>query len=138
MVVTEEQVATHPSLQSNTSCQFGLSDLTRSGPLLPELDGLLAWIACIADARPLHEYMDPLADEGFTVEQVEEQNGALRELVRQVQAKLMGAELMVKLGQLDLPHVDFDQARQLARHTAATVRAGKLGYALFVGTKSIG
>src|SRR5258708_39802803 len=36
---------------------LGLSDLTRSGPLPPELDGLLAWIACIADALPIDGYV---------------------------------------------------------------------------------
>src|SRR5580700_972188 len=34
----------------------GLSDLTRSATLPPELTGLLAWVACIADARPVEEY----------------------------------------------------------------------------------
>ena len=32
--------------------RLGLSDLTRTAGLLPELDGLLSWIACIGDARP--------------------------------------------------------------------------------------
>jgi ubiquinone/menaquinone biosynthesis C-methylase UbiE len=36
--------------------KVGLSDLTRSGILPAELDGLLAWVACIADARPISEY----------------------------------------------------------------------------------
>jgi len=36
--------------------RVGLSDLTRSAILPVELHGLLAWIACIADARPVAEY----------------------------------------------------------------------------------
>src|SRR5712691_1824832 len=36
--------------------QVGLSDLTR-GPVLPkELDSLLAWVACVADAQPIDSY----------------------------------------------------------------------------------
>src|SRR5258708_16992094 len=39
---------------------IGLSDLTR-GAILPKgLDGLLAWIACIADAQPLDSYVQYL------------------------------------------------------------------------------
>ena len=33
--------------------QVGLNNLTRTGDIPEDLQGLLAWIACIADARPL-------------------------------------------------------------------------------------
>jgi arsenite methyltransferase len=35
--------------------RVGISDLTRAAELPKELDGLLAWIACIADALPIEE-----------------------------------------------------------------------------------
>jgi len=41
----------------------------------------------------------------------------------------------VKLKKLDLPEVDFDQARHLARSATEAVREGKLGYTLVVGIK---
>jgi len=87
--------------------RLGLSDLTRTGPLPPDLDGLLAWVACIADARPTAEYV----------------------------AYLQGAQLLVSLKKLDLPAVDFGQAQALARSAAAAVTAGTLGYALVTGTR---
>ena len=34
----------------------GLSDLTRSGSIGPELQTLLAWVACLGDARPVKGY----------------------------------------------------------------------------------
>src|SRR6516162_3262965 len=34
----------------------GISDLTRSGELSKGLDGLLGWVACIADALPIESY----------------------------------------------------------------------------------
>jgi arsenite methyltransferase len=37
--------------------RFGLSDLTRNCPLPAELAGLIAWIACVADAEPLASYV---------------------------------------------------------------------------------
>src|SRR5689334_3940438 len=44
--------------------RVGLSDLTRAGDIPPDLRGLLAWIACIADAQPLSEYQRSLAEAG--------------------------------------------------------------------------
>ncbi|HVV43715.1 MAG TPA: methyltransferase domain-containing protein, partial [Bryobacteraceae bacterium] len=46
------------------SGRLGMSDLTRAGALNPDLEGLLAWIACIADARPAEEYAAYCKDAG--------------------------------------------------------------------------
>lgn len=119
--------------------RLGLSDLTRSGPLPPELDGLLAWIACIADARPIDEYVAYLAQAGFEVNQIESHDQALETLVKDARTKLLGAELLVKLNKLELPSgIDLAQAKALARHAAEAVRTGKLGYVVMMGTKDVG
>lgn len=111
--------------------QVGLSDLTRSGPLPEDLAGLLAWVACIADARPVEEYKAYLEQAGLTVTHIEAHNAALSKLVRDTRTKLLGAELLVKLKKLALPPgLEFDQAKALARRAAEAVREGKLGYAL--------
>ena len=92
--------------------QVGMSDLTRSGPLPEDLKGLLAWIACIADARPVEEYAGYLEAAGFDVTTVEPHNSAVAEMARDVQGRLLGIELMVKLKKLDLPGTDFEQAKR--------------------------
>jgi SAM-dependent methyltransferase len=118
--------------------RVGLSDLTRSGPLPPELEGLLAWIACIADARPIDEYVAFLADAGFAISQIEPHNAALEEMVRDVRTKLLGAELLSKLKKIELPPgIDLAEAKSLARHATEAVRAGKLGYTVIVGRKPV-
>ncbi len=116
--------------------RVGLSDLTRSGPLPHELESLLAWAACVADARPIDEYAAYLQNAGFTVEHVEPHDDVLDEMVKQIRAKLLGAELLVKLKQIVLPDADFEQAKRMARAAADAVRDGKLGYAVLVGVKS--
>jgi ubiquinone/menaquinone biosynthesis C-methylase UbiE len=116
--------------------RIGLSDLTRTGSLPPELDTLLAWIACIANALPLEDYAAQLEAAGFEIDCLEPQPGALNEMIRQVQAKLLGAEVMLKLNMLDLAPLDLEQAKALLRHTTQAVQEGKLGYALVVGRKS--
>ena len=115
--------------------RVGLSDLTRAGPLPRELEGLLAWAACIADARPIDEYTAYLQNAGFTVEHVEPRDHALADMVTGIRTKLLGAELLVKLKQVYLPGVNFEQAKAMARSALETVREGKLGYALMVGVK---
>lgn len=115
--------------------RVGLSDLTRTGSLPRELEGLLAWIACIADAQPLAEYEVCLRHAGFRIDRAERHDEALREMVRQIRTRLMGVELLAGLKQLDLPGVDLGQARSLARSVAEAVQAGTLGYALLAGTR---
>ncbi len=116
--------------------QLALSDLTRSGPLPPELDGLLAWISCIADARPLEEYTTYFEQAGLTIEQVEPHNTALSEMVEDVRTKLLGAELLLKLQKVELPPaLDFGQAKSMVAHAADAVQAGTLGYAVVVSRK---
>jgi ubiquinone/menaquinone biosynthesis C-methylase UbiE len=115
--------------------RIGLSDLTRSGPLPKELEGLLAWIACIADARPVAEYVAYLEAAGFTGVQTEEHDAALAGMVRDIQGKLMGAELMVKLRKIQAEGVDFNDAKSLARAAAGAVRAKTLGYGVITGKR---
>jgi ubiquinone/menaquinone biosynthesis C-methylase UbiE len=113
----------------------GLSDLTRAGPVPPDLQGLLAWIACIAAAQPLDEYARYLGDAGLTVGLIEPHNDALSSLVQEIRARLLGAELLVKLKKVDLPNANFEQAKALARAAADAVRAGTFGYAVLTATK---
>jgi arsenite methyltransferase len=116
--------------------RVGLSDLTRSGPVPEDLQGLLAWIACIADAQPIAEYQRYLAEAGLTVTLMEAHNDALTEMVRQIQGKLLGTELLLKLKKIELPAtLDFAQAKALAKSAAAAIKAGVFGYALLTATK---
>lgn len=118
------------------SGRVGLSDLTRNGPLPEELEGLLAWIACIADARPVSEYAGYLETAGFATAVTEEHNDALRQMVRDIEGRLLGAELMTKLKKIELPGADFDQAKSLARAASDAVRSGLLGYAIITAART--
>jgi arsenite methyltransferase len=114
---------------------IGLTDLTRSGEVPAELQSLLAWIACIADALSVEEYVHYLEDAELTVEHIESHDQALGTLVQDVRMKLLGAEFLVKLKHIDVPFVDFDQAKSLARAAAEAVKAGRFGYTLIISTK---
>jgi arsenite methyltransferase len=119
--------------------RVGLSDLTRAGAVPPELEGLLAWIACIADAQPLGSYVNYMAGAGLVVERVEAHDAALSQMVQGIKTKLLGAEIMVKLKKLTLPGtIDFEAAKGMVRAAASAIAEGKLGYAIVTAAKPNG
>lgn len=113
---------------------LGLSDLTRAGAVPPELEGLLAWVACIADAQPVEVYRDCLIAAGFTIGVLEPANAALAEMIRQVGLRLLCAQIMVGLKRLELPGVDLQAAQGFCRAALAAAGSGQLGYALLTAS----
>ncbi|HLC01445.1 MAG TPA: class I SAM-dependent methyltransferase [Anaerolineales bacterium] len=114
---------------------LGMSDTTRDAQLPDGLDELAGWIACIAGAHSLDQIQTDLVQAGFSIGRVEVQNAALEQLVTEVRRKLIRAELVTKLQDIQLPGVDFKLARRVAHQTAIAVRDGSLGYALIVAAK---
>jgi len=118
--------------------RLGLSDVTRSGELPAELTGLLAWIACIADAWAAAEYVAHLERAEFQSILVEPHDEALAQMVRDIQGRLLAAELMVRLDKVSLPGVDFAEAKTTAAWAAGSIRSGLLGYSLITAKKPCG
>ncbi len=116
--------------------RVGLSDLTRGSALPKELDSLLAWIACIADAQPVNAYADYLRSAAFELEKVEVLDEALTEMVQQIRMKLLSAEVLVGVKKLSLPSVDFTSAKQMAQSALAAIQKGQIGYAALIAVKS--
>ena len=114
---------------------LGISDVTRTGSLPEEINGLLAWIACLGDAQPVRQYAEYLSRAGLVVKGIENHDEALIEMVRDIRAKLLGVELLVRLEKLELPGVNFEEAGQIARAASEAVGNGKLGYSLLLGQK---
>ncbi|MGH9563945.1 MAG: class I SAM-dependent methyltransferase, partial [Terracidiphilus sp.] len=115
--------------------QVGLSDLTRSPVLSGQLDGLLARIACVADAQPIEGYEAYLEQAGLRVSQVEKHDDALQEMVQQIRGKLFGAEVMVGLKKLELPGGDLQAAKEMAKNAQEAITRGHLGYVLISAVK---
>jgi arsenite methyltransferase len=143
-IVCECALCTFPNKQS-TAAEFarvlrsggriGLSDLTRQGTLPRELESLVAWIACIADAQPLAEYAALLAAADLKVMATEEHNGALVDFVNQIRTRLLVTEVMLGLNKLALPGFDTAMVKDFTQHALAAIKAGKLGYAIVTAAK---
>ncbi len=116
---------------------IGISDLTRAAAPLPELDGLLAWIACIGDAMPLGSYAKVLSDAGFAIVATESRDQALREMIEQIRGKLFLAEILTGLKKLEIPGFDIRQVKHFAGAAADAVRDRQLGYAFVIGERPV-
>jgi len=113
--------------------RVGVSDVVRSGELPGGLSGIESYIACIADARPLEAWAALFGGAGIQAEVVERRDAALVQLADEVRRRLFSAEVLVGLGKLNWPEVDFRTANRLAAEVVAAIRAGRLGYGVFTG-----
>lgn len=113
---------------------IALSDITRVPGPPGELDDLMAWIACLGDARPAYEAM--LAAAGFETVESETHDSALLDLARQIEGRLLAAEVLIALQKIDVPGVDFATAKRLLRSARSAIEHGRLGYAIVRGTRA--
>lgn len=116
--------------------QVGLTDLTKAPGSAAELQGLLAWIACIGDAQPAQRYESWLRAADFKITEQLDRSQCLVEMVRQVSGRLLLAEVMTGLRKLDLPGFDPVQAKQFLAAASKAIAQGELGYVLLIANKS--
>jgi arsenite methyltransferase len=114
--------------------RVGISDLMRRGSVPAELSGLLSWIACIADARPISEFMAELESASLEVTTIEAHDNCLLQMAQDVQSKILGLELLAGLKKLDLPGVNLTQAKQFARSAITAIQQGVFGYSLIIAS----
>lgn len=118
--------------------RVGISDLTRSGQLPPELEGVAAWIACVADARPVVDYQALLAGAGLAVGGAEAHDSALVDFIEAIRSRLFATEIMVGLKKLELPGIELAAVKDIVRCALAAAKSGTLGYAIVTAAKDAG
>jgi len=113
--------------------RVGITDVTLDPARLDAgLRTLAGWVACLADARPVAEYVELLAGAGLTLTKAEPHDDALARMIEQIEARLV-AFRMAKVPALE--NIDFDAARERAALAARAVREGIAGYSLLVAEK---
>jgi arsenite methyltransferase len=110
--------------------RFGLSDITRASGPVSELNDLIAWVACLADARSIEGYGSLLTEAGLTITTIERHDDALIDLVRTVTGRLLATEVLVALKKIDVPGIDLEAAKRMARQARTAVDRGQIGYAI--------
>jgi hypothetical protein len=113
--------------------RVGITDVALDPARLDaELQSLAGWVSCLADARPVEQYVEMLAGAGLRVTHTESHDGALARMVEQIEARLI-AFRMAKVPAL--ADIDFDVALTRTAQAAKAVRDGIAGYSLLVAIK---
>jgi SAM-dependent methyltransferase len=115
--------------------RLGIADVVAEPARLPgELTGLGAWIACVADARPLEGYATILAAAGLRVRQSERHDAAMTRMIDQIEARLSVVRLTAR-AKAEALGLDFDRAGPVLDAARAAVADDALGYALLIAEK---
>lgn len=116
--------------------RLGLSDIALDPSQLPaSLQGVLGVVACLADALPAPEYVDLLTTAGLGDFRLEDHAEALRELVQQIDVRLLAVKVAAALGKVALGTVDLARARPLLGEVRAQIHAGNATYVAITGGK---
>lgn len=111
--------------------RVAISDITACHDgLPPALTSMQAWVACIADARPLDEIASLLEDGGLIVDTTERHDQALVEMLDRIDARLKVARLLrPALG------AGVTRARELVAAAKDSAAHGVLGYGVVIARR---
>ncbi|SFB40908.1 hypothetical protein SAMN05216266_110122 [Amycolatopsis marina] len=115
--------------------RVGITDVVVAGAGLPEeLTTLTAWVACIADARPLGEYSAILHQAGLRTVHTEQYDDALTRMIDEIDARI---RLLRMTAPARLAEAGVDVSAVLHYTTLArkTVQEGQIGYALLIAER---
>lgn len=115
--------------------KVGITDVVAFPSRLPaELTGLAAWIACVADARPIGDYAAILTEAGLSIVHTERHDAAMTRMIDQIEARL-GLLRMTTRERAEALGVDFDRAPAVLAAARTAVTDGTLGYALLIAER---
>jgi arsenite methyltransferase len=117
------------------SGRLALSDVVVDRPRLPpELDGVLATVACIADAPSRDGYEDLIAGAGLRPAGIESRNEDAAELAERVHDRLRAARIL-GVDRMEGSPVAIGEAIQLVRAARRAISQGALGYSIFAAAR---
>ena len=113
--------------------RVGITDVALDPARLDaELQTLAGWVACIADARPVEQYVELLGHAGLNVLSTEPHDDALTRMIEQIDARLRAFRIAEVPA---LESIDFDAALERVALAERAVRDGIAGYTLIVAEK---
>jgi SAM-dependent methyltransferase len=115
--------------------RLGITDMTIGGQLPEDIQSLLSWVACVAGAGTPEFYLSELKKAGFTDFLMEDHRDALLEMVKGVRHKMLGVELAMSLGKLELGGLDIGNAKHIGQRTLELIEKGLIGYTLITAKR---
>ncbi|MFC2031974.1 methyltransferase domain-containing protein [Chloroflexota bacterium] len=116
--------------------RLGMNDVTISAPLPEDIQSLLAWVACLTGAGSQELYVSILKEVGFSDFIIEDKRDSLIDMINEVRRKLLGVELAIGLGKLELPDINPKEAKHLAQRTIELIESGVIGYTLLKASRN--
>lgn len=116
--------------------RLGMTDMTLNGALPDDIQSLLTWVVCVAGTGSTPDYVSMLKKLDFTNFTIESKQDALWEMVKDIRGKLLGFELVVALGKLDLGGLDISSAKKVAQRVVQLIEDGVLDYTLIAARKA--
>jgi arsenite methyltransferase len=114
--------------------RLALADVVADHPRLPrELEGALATVACVGEARSVDGYVDLLGTAGMCVERVEVRSEDAAALAERVHDRLRAARIL-GLESTPASPVGIEDAIALVAAARRAIAEGALGYAIFGAT----
>lgn len=110
--------------------RIGITDVTVDGDLPDDIQSVLGWVACVAGAASTTDYVALLGEVGFSGFTVEDHGVAAKALVEDIRRKLLGLDMVAKLGKLDVAEVDPKGTRESLRRISILIDEGVIGYTL--------
>src|SRR5262249_48263068 len=107
----------------------------RASELSDGLNDLIAWIACLADARSTEVYAACLEDAGLRTSLIERHDDAVKEMVRTIGVRLLTTEVLAALKKIDLPGVDLEAARRVTHQARIAAERGQIGYGIVTAVR---
>ena len=114
--------------------RLAFSDVTLEAALPPELETLLARIACLADAPSQLALVDLLERAGFFATETRDSSWALTEMAERIRRRLVGLKVAGRLGAIDTGGYDIDEGRRLADRALELIEDGDVGYVAVVAS----
>jgi len=115
--------------------RLGMTDVTINGPLPEDIQSLLGWAVCLAGAGSPQLYVSILKDAGFAKCVTEDKRDSLLEMVTSLRRRLLGIELAIGIGKLELGDINLAKAKSLAGRARELIESGVIGYTLFKANK---
>ncbi len=117
--------------------KLGITDVSASGPLPPELEEILLQLLCISHRITTIANVDTIEREEFESVEISDESKSLLELVETIKKRLLLAELLAGVKRLSLGTDKLDKAKRLIALAKAAVENGNLRYVLLVAKKPV-
>ncbi|MFA4964722.1 MAG: methyltransferase domain-containing protein [Thermoleophilia bacterium] len=116
--------------------RLALSDVTlEAAALPPDLETLLARVACLADALPQRGLIALLERAGFSLAETRDSSWALTEMAERVRRRLVALKVAGKLGAIDTGGYDIDEGKRLADRALELIEDGGVLYVAVVALR---